>query len=585
MKMLRGRLASFAALTFLIQVLPVQAETNTTTPGTISPTKSTSSTSTTPTPTVIPVETIACDEIDLNMQTTGVQNRFEQSSELLTGKQCVILEADSIEDLSTVFARIPANTVVVLSSDSVSASISPTFDLMSSTEMADFSSTIMTASASPSATPLLSPSPSPSVLPKQQTEYFIGSELFIKNGQHLLGAPDEGFEIVIRDLPNFTDRHMVKIGRPDSFTFNEQNDSTISNITFLPTRDNKRRSIDSLYFAECSNRTLTIEDTVNYLDTRASLFFDCKMTLDASADPARTGPGVYFADNIIIGRKDDTSQQIPDEGLFISLPSIRNLRDNLKVVNNRFMGDMAEAAEINLGQGSTIELFRNQVNISNVGKARKDAVSPQRGAFLLKGISKGDATRPEFFLAGNSLNVTATAISVVNTLELTLSCNQLKASSPWRQNSSVLPLVAADPYELIYECGDPMSTTAIMMPTPTPGSSSRVINQWQAAPDSTATACEGLMNLQGQLFFDSETCQPVVPTDPPTTSTSSSTSLTTLFTSSTSQYSSMPVTPVGATPSQTTTPSVTPDSPSSAGVIIPVLSIILFAFVTALFTI
>lgn len=38
-----------------------------------------------------------------------------------------------------------------------------------------------------------------------------------------------------------------------------------------------------------------------------------------------------------------------------------------------------------------------------------------------------------------------------------------------------------------------------------------MVNTWSAINGSTLSACRGLFNLEGKLFFDTEICQPVAP--------------------------------------------------------------------------
>ena len=541
MNMILRNLTGFLAPVFLFQILPIQAETNAqnTTEETSSPTST--MTSLFPTPTSTPplpdVETIACNDINMDEQTTGVKQRLTESSELISGRQCLILKADPSEDLSSLIERIPDNTVILLSSETV---FPPT---SSPSTHSSTSAVIETTSV------LLMPSPTASPDPVQPTaDYYIGSEVVLRNGQDLLGAADEGFEIVIKDLADFSDGHMIKIGETKNFQMEDRADSTIQYITFSPKRNNNRKSVDSIIFAECYNRTLNVEHNHFQLDTRAAVFLDCKEPLDATADSMKTGPGLRFTNNTVVGEthRVNSDRVIPDEGLFINLPAITHLTDKLEVIENQFEGEMAEAGEFRLGAGSEMNVFRNRVNISNEGQVRSDAVSAEKGAFLLRGINNNDGDSPTFNLAGNNLTVTKTSISIDGHLTLAFACNTLQANDPWQQIKASLSLLATGHMELSDECSDPVSSSGVALTSLSPLSTN---NLWTAREGSQATACSGLQNMEGQLFFESETCSSVMPTSPPSSTAGTTASPTPVI----GTYS-------GQTPSPTLTPSPTIES-------------------------
>ncbi|WOG30078.1 hypothetical protein [Endozoicomonas sp. 8E] len=392
-------LARLIAPLFLLQALILQAQT---------PTISSSTSS---------LPTSSCNT--LTGQTTGVEQRLRQYRELINGRQCVVLNANPSTDLGELVKQIPENTVIFLSSNTApGATLSP-------------------ATPASSITPGATLSPTTPASYKTSVEYLVDSEIVLKNGQDIIGAADDGFEIVIRDRSDFIHRHLLRVGYPGSFKPEETKDSHIRHLTFSPSLNNARLPIDSIIFAECYNRKLIVEDNVFRTPVKAALALDCKEFSDASDPTRHLGPGLLFTNNKIYGGKYTSimnkmySYFIQEQGIFINISSVINQSDRLSVIGNLFEDDIAEAAEFRLAPGSKINVFNNIVNINNFGPTTRS--SARKGGFILVGPTYSLSKRPVFFLAGNQIKVTRTAITVSGQLGLTLACNHLQAVNPWRQ--------------------------------------------------------------------------------------------------------------------------------------------------------
>ncbi|WP_252179370.1 hypothetical protein [Endozoicomonas sp. 4G] len=433
----------------------------------ISTTSTITSTSATPTTTTeLPI--VPCESIIGHA--SGIQKRLNQYEKLVRQRQCVVLSPDPAGDFSELIKRIPDNTVILLSSSAAT----PT-------------------TAVPSAG-------------KTAIHYLIGSEIVLKNGQDIIGAADDGFEIVISPLPDYFDQHMLRVGSTRNFYFDETRDSHIRQVTFRPTESRGRYPIQTIVFAECYNRRLIIEDSVFHLSNWAGVDLDCRLPLDASANDLRPGPGLRFANNTVTGNiiKTLLLDYIPDKGVVINLPAIRNQSKQIALIGNRFQGNMTGAGEFTLGHGTRMDVFRNNVDIDNTGKTRKalfSGVDQQRGGFTLTGHKDINAELPLFNLAGNQIRVTDTAISIREQLELALACNHLQAFNPWRQAQQEYRLIAADPLPLANECQRSMGSTHVIRDH-TPLTISQILNTWTAIHHSTATALSGLVNFEGQFFFE-----------------------------------------------------------------------------------
>ncbi|WP_257276370.1 hypothetical protein [Endozoicomonas sp. SESOKO4] len=453
---------------FLSQALSLQARTTAQSPIAIA--IATSHSTTAP-------PTVSCNS--LAGHTRGVQQRLLQYSHLVPGRQCFVLSANPTEDLDQLINRLPENTVILLSSKTDPAVTTPS--------------------------PAISPAPD-----KTPVEYFIGSEIRLKDGQVIIGAADDGFDIVIRDRPGFTDKHLIKVGTTDNFQFGETRDSHIRHITFRPTRENKYLSIDSIVFSECYNRKLILEENVFHLPVKAALDFDCKQSLDASSDATRPGPGLLFANNTLIGTsfKSLTKTLVPEKGISINLPAIRHQEKRLVVADNTFRGKMAEAGVFRLGPESRMEIFKNTVDITNYGRIGRPAV--RKGGFDLIGHTDINAKPPLFNLAGNQIRVTATAVTVNGQLELVLVCNHLQGFNSWWQPQPqfLLKSIPATFEEIMEKCQNVPGSNVIV---PTPSTSSQLANTWTGTKYSSDTACTGLVNFEGLFFFEKDHCQTVTP--------------------------------------------------------------------------
>ncbi|WOG30075.1 hypothetical protein [Endozoicomonas sp. 8E] len=465
---------------FLIKALSLHAQTTTQSTAFEAPSPSS------------PPPTMSCNA--LSGRTPGVQSRLNQYKSHVRGRQCIVLSADRTVDTDQLINQIPENTVILLSSNTAPAVKTP----------------------SPSGYP---------VSGKVPVEYLIGGEIRLKNGQDILGAADDGHEIVIRDRPGFVDKHFVKVGTTDNFQFDETKDSHIRHLSFQPSRENGSPAIDSIVFAECYNRKLILKDNVFHLPLQASLVLDCNKSLDASDNVNRQGPGLLFAENTVIGTsfKKLNKTLVPEKGISINLPAIRNQQEALTVSGNRIRGKMAEAGEFKLGSGSGINIFKNTVDISNYGSIGRPAFL--KGGFALLGHANSGAKTPLFNVVGNKIRVTATAITIGGLIELSMSCNHLQAFNAWWQfqpqyNLKALPATFGD---IGRQCENVVSFNDVI---PTPRENIRAANTWTATHYSSDTACSGLVNFEGQLFFDTGNCQSFAPSFISSTRTTDSTTTT-----------------------------------------------------------
>lgn len=449
-------------------------------------------------PTTSPPQPVSCNS--LTGQTAGVERQLKQYRDLVRGRQCVVFSADPTENLNKLIERIPENTVILLSSHT----------------------TIPPKAPGSGNTPI---------------NYFISSAIVLQDGQDIIGAPDDGFDIIITNRKDRVIHTMVKVGSDKSFQFSETRDSHIKHITFLPTGPKYKSSVNVTISAECFSRRLIVEDNVFYVPFVSAVYLNCVAPLYTNS--VNAGPGLRFANNTLGGViiPSWAGSSIPEKGIYINLPFINNLSQRLAVIGNTFLGKIAAAGEFILGPGSRLDVFRNKVNISNIGITFRNLVAAGqslRGGFALSGPAYSGRP-PLFNLAGNQIQVTATAIIVSARLELALACNHLQAVSPWQQLRPQFRLIAGDPSSLTDECNRLMSSsvviptpdaTAIMptlnstavmpspnatvvMSTPNPYPISRIVNTWTAMNGSTATACSGLFNVERQFLFDSEVCHAV----------------------------------------------------------------------------
>ncbi|WP_422410917.1 hypothetical protein [Endozoicomonas sp. ALB122] len=409
----------------------------------------------------------------LRDQTTGVQQRLIEDSDLVSERQCVVLSADPADDLSELIQQIPDNTVILLSSKTTSPTVAP-------------------------------------VTGKLTVEYFIANAIVLKNGQDIIGAADDGFEIVIKLHDNFTSKYMIGVGvhYDDEFNFGETADNHIKHITFQPTGVNPDTQTDAIVHTNCYNRTLSIENNVFYLPVRAAVNINCSANLDASTSNLHTGPGLRFADNHVIGQTIHTTKlsMIPEKAIFINLRNINNLSNKLEIIGNTFRGKISELAQIAIGSGSNINIFRNTVDIDNKGKTPDEIRTGIEGGFALKGLSSSAYRKaPLINLAGNNINVTRTALTIYDKLDLALACNHFMGMTLWKVDNEYFPLKAVDPLPLADECPRSVSSTVGMATTSAP-TLCQIVNSWTPINDSKATALTGLTNVEGQFYFDSAVC-------------------------------------------------------------------------------
>ncbi|WP_422134039.1 MULTISPECIES: hypothetical protein [unclassified Endozoicomonas] len=481
------------ALVLLSQALILQAQNTTRSPS-VTPSA----------PPLLPTE--LCDRL------SGVDAVVNLYSDLVYNRQCIVLKADPTENLNKLIERIPENTVILLSSETVQTSTTaPTTANVTTSSSMNMTSSSMVQSNSTTAMPPPSTTSAPG---KITAKYFIDGEIRLKDGQDILGPAEVDHEIVIENRPGFTGSSMIRIGAPDNFLFEERRKSNIRHITFRPTWENNLPKIDSIVFAECYNRRLILEENVFHLPVRAAVNLDCKLPLNLSATYWYRGPGLQFANNTVIGKKYTglhngiLSNLIPDQGILINLPAIKYQSRLLTVTGNTFRGDMAEAGEFRLGPRITMDVFKNTVDISNEGITRLDPL--RKGGFVLVGTADKETKFPLFYLIGNQIKTTQTALTVSGLLALNLVCNHLQAVKPWWQPLKRFSLKAAhitlDDAEKQKLCEKVVSSPSVW-PIPT----QTTVNIWTAMNASTATACAGLVNLEGELFFVSEVCQPVSP--------------------------------------------------------------------------
>ncbi|WP_448216629.1 hypothetical protein [Endozoicomonas sp. 2B-B] len=262
----------------------------------------------------------------LRGQTTGVQKRLIDDSDLVRERHCVVLSADPADDLSELIKQIPDNTVILLSSKTTSSTVAL-------------------------------------VTGKPTVEYLIANAIVLKSGQDIIGAADDGFEIVIKLHDNFTSRYMIGVGvqYDDKFNFGETADNHIKHITFQPTGVNPGTQTHVIVHTSCYYGALSIENNVFYLPVWAAVNIHCSANLDASTNDLHTDPGLRFANNKVIGETIHTTKlsMIPEEAIFINLRNINNLSNKLEIIGNAFQGKISELAQIAIGSGSNINIFRN----------------------------------------------------------------------------------------------------------------------------------------------------------------------------------------------------------------------------------
>ena len=516
----------------------------------------------TPTPTATPAFAAqACSEIDWSGQAIGVQNtRLWLMQESLEREHCVILNAGQYDDIASIINNLPADTSIFLSShlsSTASTSFTPTAtsvatatSLATATSVSTARSAATTtpmstatsvATATPMSTATSSNSPTtsmsmtgtpamtstmPSETPQPQPDlerrtFTISSPIDMKDGQHLLAAPDPGYQIVLAEADQFSGRHMVAAGSDSSFNVAETQTSVIRNIIFETIRGDGRQSVDSIIFNQCSNRLLRVEGNHFMLDARASIYMYCARSNQNVNGNEAVSPYLQFSNNIIEGRAYSFCQRtfIPDEGVFVSLPYIQGVPDIVRIENNAFIGVMSEAIEVGIGLNSSLLIANNDIRINDRGNTRADTNDLYRGGILIRGKSgqPESASLPLYELPGNTINVTDRAITLVDQSRLGFACNNLTSAYPWNQ-------VSADPVfitDINALCsGEENSGLSL---TPSPSSQSNFQNTWEPSDmHSTVTPCDGLRNIVGLIHFNSVVCQVTPPsTSSPVSSNSS----------------------------------------------------------------
>ncbi len=462
-------LAQLVVPLFLLMAFFAQART-TQSPN-VNSSPATTSSSTAP---YSPLPTVLCDS--LTGQTMGVIQRLTQYTELVKGRQCIVLAADptgETEDLSETIKRAPEGTVILLSSE-----------------------TVPTASST-------STSSLPSV-GKIPVEYFIDKGIVLKNGQDIIGAADDGFEIVIRVDAGFRDLSMVMID--DMHDFDKTRDSHINHVTFQPVGPDNNVGAYSIIYAGCYNRKLIVENNLFHVSVRrAGLYFSCADPLDASVKSS-----LLFANNTMIGTSTLFGvKDIFPKGLDIDYSGTQ--LQKIAVIENIFQGRMARAGEFYLPAGSSMDIFRNIVDINNNMPDKKPLptrLARFRDGFFLRGNydTKVNLLPPLFNLAGNRIRSKNSAIGIEGHIKLALACNHLQAVNPWRQDPpswwwrpQQYGLKAVDPQPLAGECEGTKDSAGAMV-TPTSAKVCQVFNTWTSINGSMTNPLSGLDSLDGQLF-------------------------------------------------------------------------------------
>ncbi|WP_252176394.1 hypothetical protein [Endozoicomonas sp. 4G] len=437
--------------------------------------------STTPVPTTPPL-TVPCEA--LKNQTTGVHQWLNEYRHLVGRRKCIVLSTNPSENLSKLIKQIPEDTVILFSSETTSA-----------------------ATLSPSVTPASGKIP---------IVYLIDNEITLKDGQHIIGAPDEGFEIILTPNIRYTDTYMITFGSHNYFNFEQTQDSHIRHITFQPTTPNGRMPIRNIISTHCSNRRLIVENNVFNLVCLNGVNIDCRLSLDASANDLRQGPALMFVNNTVTGDiitvtghviKSRNVDYIPDGGVAVTLPYIKSQSHRIAINGNTFRGKMAWVAELDPGPGSSIDIFRNTIDIDNINATLFEVLGqPEKEKYALTIVGHTSTSEEPSLcnLAGNQIRVTSSAaIDIKGIVKLALACNHFQAVKLWRQEQHEYSIRAADPLSLADECERSVQANTTTVGSPT---LCQIVNTWTPINNSTATALSGLTNLEGQFYFNSSVC-------------------------------------------------------------------------------
>ena len=517
----------------------------------------------------------------LNDESTpeGVKTALRGLDTELTRDNCIIIRQGQFSDNTEIINSLPENTVILLSSDQVSEQ--PVMEMTSSMALEGepeptFTTSSMgqqnfttTPSASTSvtnnvqmATPAQSVTstsapfiqPTPSLIPPSpgviNREFSLSKPIKLKNGQHILSAAEDGFRVVLKEANDFEGGHMIEIGTSaENFmdVVDEIDSSVVRGITFEPVRGDGRRSVDSIFYAQCYNRDLLVLDNHFTLDARASVYLRCSYSfendivgsgLELYSRPM--GPGLDFSGNTVRGDQYQTARRTftPDEALLIYLPNIQGLQDDLLVVrNNTFEGHMIEAIEAHIGLNSKLRITGNTIHINTSGKpfgSRGHDADFHKGGILLRGLNGGQNRDelPLYLLADNDITTQDSGakdrvITLLDQLQLGFSCNRLEGTRPWKQKNNP-PAVYTAFYDLSPYCDSvadtltSMATMTTSMPSvsPTPAPSPvavpaiNIMNTWSASGSAMFGACEGLVHLVGEIQFETAMCESTQPPTP-----------------------------------------------------------------------
>ncbi|WP_448215948.1 hypothetical protein [Endozoicomonas sp. 2B-B] len=454
---------------FFLETLNLQAQITT---------QSTTAVPTTSIP--APPLTVLCDS--LKGQTTGVQERLNDYRDLFSGRQCIVLSTNSSENLGKFINEVPKNTVILLSSETASG-----------------------ATLSPS---VITPSSG-----KIQVVYLIDSKIVLKDGQDIIGAPNEGYEIVISPDESYTDSYMITLGSLKYFSFDETMDSRIRHITFQPTAPNGRNPIGTIITARCINRRLFVEDNVFNLNCQNGVRIDCRLPLDASVDFRHQGPSLSFDNNMVTGYTIESRRRdcIPNGGLFVKLPAINKRFMAIGVYGNKFQRKMGWVAELHIGPGSSIDISGNEIDIDNTGEIVFKTVSPgykkEQFGFSLVGHSDTNEEPPFYALTRNQIRVKNTALDIKGIVKLALACNHFQAVKLWRQEQHEYSIKSADTLLWAYNCESFVNPgNATTGPLTFSQHVNIALNTWAPIENSRTSALSGLTNFEGQFFFNSSDC-------------------------------------------------------------------------------
>ncbi|MET4692975.1 hypothetical protein [Endozoicomonas lisbonensis] len=322
----------------------------------------------------------------------------------------------------------------------------------------------------------------------------------LKSGQHLIGLAPRGKYVQLKAPRSFSGSHMVEVGDK---TFKggetERKPSVIRGIHFAPEWDGKRKSVDSIIFAQCYNGELIVKDNRFTLDRRAAVFLDCKQSNEGVSVPVsvvlnsdemekrsllRGGPGLLFDNNRVDGlnSKHVDAWLYPNEGVFIKMPEVINLPKKYqpRIKDNQFIGIMKDAIE--LESGSDASILNNTVKPSSTG------VFAWGGILLI-----GSSSKPLYTVADNVLETKFWGIKIKSNFRLSMAKNQITSNEPFKQDKE-------NSLVIVSEVDD--------------GDSCEACNTWKTNSNSSnVESCKGLHNIDGIIHFEKATCGNVINPD------------------------------------------------------------------------